>query len=106
MELNHSALLSSHCPSHNSVDEEKERNWSAIDAVEFLLGGCKEGDGSIGGSKKKKKRGSMRDEMNRFDGRGSGAQATNLGLLSPPARLGVFSCRVIYYSRRRKIQVK
>lgn len=25
----------------------------------------------------------MRDEMNRFDGRGSGAQATNLGLLSP-----------------------
>lgn len=54
----------------------------------------------------------MRDEMNRFDGRGSGAQATNLGLLSPPpttpspARLGVFSCRVIYYSRRRKIQVK
>lgn len=56
MELNHSALLSSHCPSHNSVDEEKERNWSAIDAVEFLLGGCKEGDGSIGGSKKKKKK--------------------------------------------------
>lgn len=30
MELNHSALLSSHCRSHNAVGEEKKRNWTLL----------------------------------------------------------------------------